>query len=93
MAALDTTDFTDLWHRMIEVDLRGRGISDPRVLMVMAEVPCEEFVPEARRDRLRLKWLPAIPRNSARRLPGAIDSVASTRSASKRPRGVCELPL
>lgn len=44
MMTLDTTDFTALRHRMIEADLRGRGISDPRVLMAMAEVPREEFV-------------------------------------------------
>lgn len=35
---------------MIEAELRGRGISDPCVLMAMAEVPREEFVPEALRD-------------------------------------------
>lgn len=50
MTPLDTTDFTALRHRMIEADLRGRGISDPRVLMAMAEVPREVFVPEALRD-------------------------------------------
>lgn len=50
MAALDKTDFTALRHRMIEADIRGRGISDSRVLMAMAEVPREEFVPEALRD-------------------------------------------
>lgn len=50
MAGLDTTDFTALRHRMIEADLRGRGISDPRVLMAMAEVSREEFVPEALRE-------------------------------------------
>lgn len=31
---------------MIEYQLRLRGISDPRVLQAMAEVPREEFVPE-----------------------------------------------
>lgn len=51
MASLDTTDFTALRHRMIEADLRSRGISDPRLLMAMAEVPREEFVPEALRDQ------------------------------------------
>ncbi len=50
MATLNTTDFTALRHRMIEADLRGRGISDPRVLMAMSEVPREEFVPEALRE-------------------------------------------
>lgn len=50
MVPFDTTDFTALRHRMIEADLRGRGISDPRVLMAMSEVPREKFVPEALRD-------------------------------------------
>lgn len=50
MTADGVTDFAALRHRMIEVDLRGRGISDSRVLMAMAEVPREEFVPEALRD-------------------------------------------
>ena len=50
MVPFDTTDFTALRHRMIEADLRDRGISDPRILMAMAEVPREEFVPEALRE-------------------------------------------
>ena len=32
-------------ERMLRHDLRGRDISDPEVLRVMAEVPREEFVP------------------------------------------------
>src|SRR5438105_13335854 len=32
-------------HRMVEAQLRKRGISDKRVLAAMAEVPREEFVP------------------------------------------------
>lgn len=51
MTALDATDFTALRHRMIETDLRGRGICDSRVLMAMSEVPREEFVPEALREK------------------------------------------
>jgi len=50
MTALDATDVTALRHRMVERDLRGRGISDSRVLMAMSEVPREEFVPEALRE-------------------------------------------
>ena len=50
MASLDTSDFRALRHGMIEADLRGRGISDSRVLKAMAEVPREEFVPEALRE-------------------------------------------
>jgi protein-L-isoaspartate(D-aspartate) O-methyltransferase len=33
--------------RMLEHDLKGRGITNPNVLRVMAEIPREEFVPEA----------------------------------------------
>lgn len=36
---------------MIEQDLRGRDITDPDVLRVMAEVPREQFVPPEQRDR------------------------------------------
>jgi protein-L-isoaspartate(D-aspartate) O-methyltransferase len=32
-------------ERMLEWDLKGRDITDPRVLKVVAEVPREEFVP------------------------------------------------
>lgn len=32
-------------ERMLRWDLRGRDITDPRVLAVMAEVPREEFIP------------------------------------------------
>jgi protein-L-isoaspartate(D-aspartate) O-methyltransferase len=42
MAALD---FSSLRHEMIDRQLRRRGISDPRVLQAMQEVPREEFVP------------------------------------------------
>jgi len=37
--------------RMVERQLRARGIEDERVLEAMAEVPREEFVPEELRDR------------------------------------------
>ena len=36
---------------MLRHDLQGRGITDPEVLRVMAEVPREEFVPAADRWR------------------------------------------
>jgi protein-L-isoaspartate(D-aspartate) O-methyltransferase len=36
-------------RRMVEEDLRRRGIADPRVLDAMASVPRHEFVPEAER--------------------------------------------
>jgi len=38
-------------RRMVERQLRERGIEDERVLAAMAEVPREEFVPEDLRDR------------------------------------------
>jgi len=37
--------FVKVRRRMIEIDLKGRGISDPEVLRVMEEVPREEFMP------------------------------------------------
>ncbi|MCX5644727.1 MAG: protein-L-isoaspartate(D-aspartate) O-methyltransferase [Phycisphaerae bacterium] len=38
-------------ERMLRHDLRGRDITDPEVLRVMAEVPREEFVPSEERWR------------------------------------------
>jgi len=38
-------------QRMLERDLAGRDVSDPRVLAAMGEVPREEFVPESHRSR------------------------------------------
>ena len=38
-------------RRMVERQLRARGIEDERVLAAMAEVPREEFVPEELRGR------------------------------------------
>ena len=37
--------FAKFRERMLEWDLKGRDITDPRVLRVVAEVPREEFVP------------------------------------------------
>ena len=39
-------DFNEQRDRMVERQLRNRGIADERVLAAMAEVPREEFVPE-----------------------------------------------
>ena len=36
---------------MVELQLRGRGIVDERVLSAMAEIPRERFLPESRRGR------------------------------------------
>src|SRR5881398_242397 len=41
----------DLRARMVERQLRGRGIEDERVLAAMGEVPREAFVPPASRGR------------------------------------------
>jgi protein-L-isoaspartate(D-aspartate) O-methyltransferase len=39
-------DFADSRHRMVERQLAGRDVNDPRVLEAMREVPREAFVPE-----------------------------------------------
>jgi protein-L-isoaspartate(D-aspartate) O-methyltransferase len=44
-------DFADLRARMVEQQLRRRGISDERVLAAMGEVPREAFVPTRMRRR------------------------------------------
>jgi protein-L-isoaspartate(D-aspartate) O-methyltransferase len=45
------TDFAAARARMVERQLRRRGIDDSRVLAAMETVPREEFVPAAVRDR------------------------------------------
>lgn len=45
------TSPADLRVRMVERQLRARGIADERVLTAMASVPREEFVPERVRGR------------------------------------------
>ena len=45
------TDFEDQRARMVERQLRRRGIGDERVLAAMAAVPRERFVPERFRPR------------------------------------------
>jgi protein-L-isoaspartate(D-aspartate) O-methyltransferase len=44
------SDFADRRARMVEHQLRERGIEDTRVLQAMGEVPREEFVGERRRE-------------------------------------------
>lgn len=46
-----TTDFAALRERMVERQLRARGIDDERVLRAMGEVPREDFVPRRQRRR------------------------------------------
>ena len=36
---------------MLRCDLRGRDITDPRVLAVMAEIPREEFIPQSHQSQ------------------------------------------
>jgi protein-L-isoaspartate(D-aspartate) O-methyltransferase len=45
------TDFAGRRHRMVERQLRRRGIEDERVLAAMEAVPRELFLPESLRDR------------------------------------------
>lgn len=45
------TDLLSARRRMVERQLRRRGIEDERVLVAMEEVPREAFLPEALRDR------------------------------------------
>ena len=44
-------DFVELRRRMVERQLRGRQISDPRVLAAMSRVPRHELVPQDQRAR------------------------------------------
>lgn len=44
-------EFDSARQRMLRWDLKGRGITDSRVLTVMADVPREEFVPESHRSQ------------------------------------------
>ncbi len=43
--------FAKARERMLRWDLRGRDITDPRVLAVMTEVPREEFIPQSHRSQ------------------------------------------
>jgi len=43
--------FSAARERMFSRDLRGRDITDPSVLAVMAEVPREEFIPDSHRSQ------------------------------------------
>ena len=45
------TTYTEKRVRMVERQLRGRGITDERTLAAMAEVPRHRFVPEGMRRR------------------------------------------
>ena len=47
----DKDMFSAARERMLRWDLRGRDITDPRVLAVMVEVPREEFIPQSHRSQ------------------------------------------
>ncbi len=47
----DQNNLDEARERMLRHDLRGRDITDPEVLRVMAEIPREEFVPPEDRWR------------------------------------------
>jgi protein-L-isoaspartate(D-aspartate) O-methyltransferase len=47
----DKDMFNAARERMLRWDLRGRDITDPRVLAVMVEVPREEFIPQSHRSQ------------------------------------------
>ena len=47
----DDSPFTRLRQRMVEDQLRARGVQDERVLAAMARVPRHEFAPEPYRDQ------------------------------------------
>jgi protein-L-isoaspartate(D-aspartate) O-methyltransferase len=49
--APDTPEFAALRSRMVEEQLRGRGIADERVLDAMARVPRHAFAPERYREQ------------------------------------------
>ena len=51
MALRREPDFAAERERMVERQLRRRGIADERVLAAMAEIPRELFVPESQRRR------------------------------------------
>ena len=47
----ETAAFTDLRRRMVESQLRARGIADQRVLAAMEQVPRHDFAPGRYRDQ------------------------------------------
>ena len=49
--ASETEKFTELRRIMVERDLKGRDITDPKVLEVMGSVKRHEFVPKSLRNK------------------------------------------
>lgn len=50
-ASRNQDTFAKARRQMLERDLKGRGITDPRVLEAMAEIPREQFLPDACRSQ------------------------------------------
>lgn len=50
-STLDDSVFSALRQRMVDLQLRARGIADPRVLDAMLRVPRHEFAPECYRGQ------------------------------------------
>jgi protein-L-isoaspartate(D-aspartate) O-methyltransferase len=48
-ASVEAGSFASLRQRMVDDDVRGRGIGDERVIQAMLHVPRHEFVPQAYR--------------------------------------------
>lgn len=45
----NTNEYNESRERMLKYNLKGRGITNPRILKVIAEIPREEFVPNSQR--------------------------------------------
>jgi len=48
---LNTNGFDDERERMLKYDIKGRGITNSRVLKVISEIPREHFVPDTHRSQ------------------------------------------
>lgn len=72
------TDFTAARARMVERQLRRRGIGDERVLAAMAAVPREEFVPEALRGRAYADSALAIGRDQTISQPWIVAAICQS---------------
>jgi protein-L-isoaspartate(D-aspartate) O-methyltransferase len=62
------TDFAAARRKMVENQLRTNGITDRRLIAVMAQLPREDFVPAARRDLAYIDGVHQLPGSSGRSL-------------------------
>ena len=72
------TDFAAARARMVERQLRRRGIGDERVLAAMESVPREEFVPEAARGRAYADSALAIGREQTISQPWIVAAICQS---------------